>query len=85
MTLDSPEGARLHVTLESEQESTFTLYYTSSENPNYSEANTITGTTVKGENRIVFPLDEVARTGRLRIDPGVNPGNFLISLLEIRS
>ena len=85
LTLESREGARLYVTLEVEQDSTFTLYYTSDEDPNYSEANTISASTVKGENRIVFGLDDIARTGRLRIDPGVNAGTFLLSLIEIRS
>ncbi len=85
LTIDSPQDSRIYVTLESDQASSFTLYFTTGDNPDYSEANTISHTTVSGENQLVFPLDKVARTGRLRIDPGTSPGRFLISSLEIRS
>ncbi|MBT8146040.1 MAG: sulfatase-like hydrolase/transferase, partial [Gammaproteobacteria bacterium] len=60
LTIDSPAQARLYVTLETDQASAFTLYYESDENPDYSEANTISHSTAAGENHLVFNLDDVA-------------------------
>jgi hypothetical protein len=85
LTIDTPEDTRLYITVESEQASTITLYYSSLENSDYSEEQTISFGTQSGETHIVFRLDDVARTGRLRIDPGASSGRFLISRLEIRS
>ncbi|MEZ5516860.1 MAG: sulfatase-like hydrolase/transferase [Gammaproteobacteria bacterium] len=85
LTLDEADQVRMYVTLETEQASTFTVYYPTEDEPGYSEAHTLHGTTVKGENQLVFSLDLLAVSGRLRIDPGINPGHFQISRLEIRS
>lgn len=85
LNLASTSGLRLYVTLEAERDSTFTLYFPTGDSPYYSETNTIKANTTAGENRIRLSLDAVATDGQLRIDPGANPGTFLISRIEIRS
>lgn len=85
LTIETPEEAYLYVTLETEQASAITLYYISEEESDYSEENTLSYVTASGQNFIVFKLDDIARTSRLRIDPGLNTGEFLISRIEIRS
>jgi len=85
LTIESLEDAYLYVTLEAEQGSTATLYYSSQEETGYSEANTIKHSTADGVNHLVFSLQKVARRSRLRIDTGVRRGRIRISRLEIRS
>jgi len=82
-----PDGkdARLYVNFESEEASVITLYYSTELNGNFSEEKTISRPTVSGENQIVFRLGKGMTIGRLRLDPGISAGRYLIRSIEIRS
>lgn len=75
----------LYITLEVEKRSTIVLYYMTDADDGYSETRKLTRITVPGTNQIVFGLDSSGGLGRLRIDPGANPGRYFISSLEVRS
>ena len=75
---------RLYITIDVEQASVIKLYYLTDEDKAYSESNTLTRETETGSNQLVFSLNRRAGQGRLRIDPGLNPGQYFIRSLEIR-
>ena len=76
---------RLYITIDVEQASAMALYYLTDEDKAYSESNKLTRETETGSNQLVFSLNRRAGQGRLRIDPGSNPGQYFIRSLEIRS
>ncbi len=76
---------RLYITIDVEQASAMALYYLTDEDKAYSENNKLTRETETGSNQLVFSLNRRAGQGRLRIDPGSNPGQYFIRSLEIRS
>ena len=76
---------RIYITIDVEQASAMALYYLTDEDKGYSETNKLTRETEAGTNQLVFSLNRRAGQGRLRIDPGLNPGKYFIRSLEIRS
>ena len=76
---------RIYITIDVEQASAIALYYLTDEEKGYSEANKLTRETEAGTNQLVFSLNRRAGQGRLRIDPGLNSGQYFIRSLEIRS
>ena len=76
---------RIYITIDVEQASAIALYYLTDEDKGYSEANKLSRETEAGTNQLVFSLNRRAGQGRLRIDPGLNPGQYFIRSLEIRS
>jgi phosphoglycerol transferase len=76
---------RIYITIDVEQASAMALYYLTDEDKGYSETNKLTRETQAGTNQLVFSLNRRAGQGRLRIDPGLNPGKYFIRSLEIRS
>jgi len=85
LVIESPAETRLHVTLESDHHSVFKVYFQTPESPRYSESHTLYTEVNKGRTRIVFSLDSIARTSRLRLDPATMPGDYLIRSIEVRS
>jgi len=81
----SQEDFRIYITIDVEQGSAIALYYLTDEDKGYSETNKLTRETEAGTNQLVFSLNRRAGQGRLRIDPGLNPGKYFIRSLEIRS
>ena len=81
---EEQKNSELHIDVESEVDTTFTLYFLTEENGTYSEQNTIKRLVRKGLNEIAFDLKDTAVGERLRIDPGHLPADYRINSLEIR-
>lgn len=79
------EEFRLYITLDVQQASTVSLYYLNDDDAGYSEDNKLVRVTQAGTNQLVFSLNRRAGRGRIKIDPGSNPGRYFIRSLEIRS
>lgn len=83
ISIDSQEDAQLYITFEAEKASSIELFFTTEENRSYSEENKQSKATTSGKNMAIFPITKSAAEGRLRIDPGANPGRFLINSIDI--
>lgn len=81
---EEQKSSELHIDVESEVDTTFTLYFMTEENGTYSEQDTIKRLVRKGSNEIAFDLKDTADGERLRIDPGHLPADYRINSLEIR-
>lgn len=83
--IPSPEEAMIFLNLELEQDSVSAVYYSEDANPEFSEERTILLNGFQGENSHAFSLSDLNSNSRIRLDPGVHPGRYVIRLLEIGS
>jgi arylsulfatase A-like enzyme len=83
--IPSPEDATMFLYLEMEQDSVSAVYYSEDVNPEFSEEKTILLNSYRGENSHAFALNNLNSNSRIRLDPGVHPGRYVIRLLEIGS
>jgi alginate O-acetyltransferase complex protein AlgJ len=67
------------------QDTVLQIYYMTSSSPQYSEAMSVKEPIHKGRNIIYIPLKQQDLFGRLRLDPGKLPGDYLIHSIEIRA
>src|SRR5262249_48607415 len=61
------------------------LYWTTPQHPDYAEANSMGVPLGPGRQPLLLPTPAAAITGRLRFDPGSEPGEYLLHSLEVRA
>jgi hypothetical protein len=75
----------MKVELKVSKSTTWQVFYSTSEQLQYNEKNSISGLLMPGENTFYVLLDDDNLQGKIRIDPGTVEGEYLIKSLEIRS
>jgi glycerophosphoryl diester phosphodiesterase len=82
---DPQRELQVYIQLEVPDDTVVELFYTTRSQPEFVPELVVSERVVKGSNEIVFSLDESDRINRLRLDPGIIPGNYRIERLEVRS
>jgi len=75
----------VRVELTSPAETVLELFYETSQAPGYSGDRKIVHDIHKGRNVVYLTLKEAALAGRLRLDPGTVPGEYVLHGLEVRA
>ena len=75
----------MKVIIESSADTEVQLYYMTRELPYYTEQNSIHVKSKQGENELYFflPVDDIV--GAIRLDPGRQPGAYVLNEIEIRT
>jgi hypothetical protein len=60
------------------------LFYRTDDDPVFDEKKSVRVATEQGANRITIPLAAPGLAGRLRIDPGSLPGEYLFTLIQVQ-
>ena len=80
----SAGGAHLVIDIDVPADSNMAVYYATTEDPNYSENRVRSQNTQAGSNELTFPLPEDADLDRIRVDPGLVKGRYIIRSIEFR-
>lgn len=72
----------IKITITSTVDTTLQLYYTSA-NKVFDEDHVLDSSIEKGYNEVVFMLDDGQTVSSLRLDPGVDPGIYLLHSFEV--
>lgn len=73
----------VRLSLDSPQDTELELFYTTPETDEFSGGQKISRKIRRGENNLLFRLPHPRTAGRLRLDPGMAPGNYLLRSLEL--
>lgn len=81
-----PDGTRIQVLIELEvpQEGALRIYYSGPAEDGFSESRWLSQPTNTGANELIFELESEQTSGQLRIDPGVELGQYKFKTLEVR-
>jgi len=75
----------IKIDMTSEEDTTLQVYYMTSDSRQYSESLSISRSIKKGRNVLFIPLMRTDLHGRLRLDPGKAPGDYVLHSVEIRA
>lgn len=83
--IGNARSAVMKVIIESSVDTEVQLYYMTRELPYYTEQNSIRTKSKQGENELYFflPVDDIV--GAVRLDPGSQPGVYVLNEIEIRT
>ena len=83
--IGSARSAIMKVIIESSADTEVQLYYMTRELPYYTEQNSIHVKSKQGKNELYFflPVDDIV--GAIRLDPGRQPGAYVLNEIEIRT
>jgi hypothetical protein len=75
----------VHVQLVSPGQTTFQIFYSTSAVGEFDEAHSVRKLIEQGDNDVVVEFTEPDFKGRIRLDPGALPGDYILKLIELRS
>jgi len=75
----------VHVQLVSPEATEFQIFYGTSAVGGFDGPHSVKKPIQKGDNDVVVEFTEPDFTGRIRLDPGIVPGDYILKLVEIRS
>lgn len=79
------ESIKITVEIDVPADTAINIYFTTPEQPNFSESYKVSHALTKGLNKAVMFVKNRSPIGPLRIDPGATPGHYAIHSMEIRS
>ena|SRR2546429_6427007 len=84
--VDVPAGTKLtlHVKIFSPATTNLQVFYTTAKNPNFDETHSIRKPIQKGDNDVTAEITAPDFSGSIRLDPGELPGDYLLTLIEVR-
>jgi len=75
----------VHVQLVSPVQTIFQIFYSTSAVDEFDEAHSVRKPIQEGDNDVVVEFTEPDFKGRIRLDPGMLPGDYILKLVEVRS
>ncbi len=84
-TYDPKSTLLIRVELTSPVETELDLFYQTAKEPGYSESKKLSYPLYKGRNVVLLKLTQADLAGKLRLDPGTVPGEYILHCVEIRA
>jgi len=75
----------VHVQLVSPGRTIFQIFYSTSAVDEFDEAHSVRKPIQEGDNNVLVEFTEPDFKGRIRLDPGMLPGDYILKLVEVRS
>jgi hypothetical protein len=75
----------VHVQLVSPDRTEFQIFYGTSAASEFDEAHSVRKPIQKGDNDVMVEFTEPDFKGRIRLDPGMLPGDYILKLVEVRT
>ena len=73
------------IVLTSPEATQFQIYFQKRQKLHYQDENSVVTNLVEGRNEIYLSLGDVRFRGRLRLDPGMVAGEYVLHELEVRA
>ena len=75
----------MHVQIASLDQTIFQIFYSTSAVSEFDEAHSVRKPIQEGHNDVVVEFTEPDFKGRIRLDLGALPGDYILKLVEVRS
>ncbi|MEX2469631.1 MAG: sulfatase-like hydrolase/transferase [Pseudohongiellaceae bacterium] len=83
--IPAEQTLQVRVEIESPAPGSVDLYYSGTAENNFSESRKLTRSVEAGEMSLAFVFDAEAKVGRIRIDPGQQPGRYVLRSVQVRA